>query len=95
MITGGASGLGRSIAEIFGIRGASVAILDVKDVQGGVESLGVGVRWWKCDVGDSEAVRRIGVEIEKDVCRLFHLNLDYNTAFAIYLLRFRRRVVLD
>lgn len=87
VVTGGASGLGRSIAEIFGMRGASVAILDIKEVDGGVETLGEGVKWWRCDVGSFEAVASIKAKIEKDVCRfsylysISHTSLEQTTSY--------------
>lgn len=76
MLTGGAGGLGRSIASIYGMRGVGVAILDVRAPDGGkemesgcvVEALGESVRWYKCDVGDIEEVRRVQMLVEKDVC---------------------------
>lgn len=64
VITGGASGLGLLIAEVYGMRGASVAVLDVKDLEAG-EARGVSV--YKCDVGDKEQIARVAVEIERDV----------------------------
>lgn len=65
VITGGASGLGLLIAEVYGMRGATVAVLDVKDLESG-EARGVEV--YKCDVGDKEQVARVALEIERDVC---------------------------
>lgn len=64
VITGGASGLGLLIAEVYGMRGATVAVLDVKDLESG-EARGVSV--YTCDVGDKEQVARVAVEIERDV----------------------------
>lgn len=79
VITGGASGLGRSIAEILGMRGATVAILDVREpADGGVEAIGEGVRWYLCDVGNLEAVRKVKHEIEKDVCRFPPLDMHFH-----------------
>jgi hypothetical protein len=66
VITGGASGLGLLIAEVYGMRGASVAVLDVKDLEAG-EARGVYV--YKCDVGDKEQIARAAIEIERDVSR--------------------------
>ena len=68
VITGGASGLGLLIAEVYGMRGATVAVLDVKDLESG-EARGVSV--YKCDVGDKEQVARVAIEIERDVSYLF------------------------
>jgi hypothetical protein len=64
VITGGASGLGLLIAEVYGMRGATVAVLDVKDLESG-EARGVSV--YKCDVGDKDQVAKVAVEIERDV----------------------------
>lgn len=64
VITGGASGLGLLIAEVYGMRGATVAVLDVKELESG-EARGVTV--YKCDVGNKEEVARVAVEIERDV----------------------------
>lgn len=76
VITGGASGLGRSMAEIFAMRGASVAVLDVKEPEGGEEGIGEGIRWFECDVGSFDAVQGVKAGIEKDVCSftMFHYN---------------------
>lgn len=64
VITGGASGLGLLIAEVYGMRGATVAVLDVKELESG-EARGVEV--YKCDVGNKEDVARVAREIERDV----------------------------
>lgn len=64
VITGGASGLGLLIAEVYGMRGATVAVLDVKDLEAG-EARGVSA--YKCDVTDREQLARVAVEIERDV----------------------------
>jgi len=64
VITGGASGLGLLIAEVYGMRGASVAVLDVKELESGEAR---GVSSYKCDIGDKEQLKRVAVEIERDV----------------------------
>ena len=64
VITGGAGGLGMLIAEVYGLRGASVAVLDVSDMDNG-EAL--GVTFYKCDVGDKAQVAKAALEIEKEV----------------------------
>ncbi|RDL41268.1 Uncharacterized protein BP5553_01247 [Venustampulla echinocandica] len=64
VITGGASGLGLLIAEVYGMRGATVAVLDVKDLESG-EARGVSV--YKCDVGNKEQLAKVAVEIERDL----------------------------
>lgn len=67
VITGGASGLGKVLVQMFGMRGASVAVLDVKQPEKESEGL-AGVRFYECDVGDAAAVEKAKGEIEKDVC---------------------------
>ncbi|KAM0319762.1 hypothetical protein ACHAO8_000804 [Botrytis cinerea] len=64
VITGGASGLGLLIAEVYGMRGATVAVLDVRDLESGEAR---GVSYYKCDVGNREEVARVAVEIERDL----------------------------
>jgi hypothetical protein len=71
VITGGASGLGLLIAEVYGMRGATVAVLDVKGLESG-EARGVSV--YNCDVGDKEQVAKAAVEIQRDVSTPIHFD---------------------
>lgn len=64
VITGGASGLGLLIAEVYGMRGATVAVLDVNEME---NTEARGVTYYKCDVGDKEQVVKVAAEIEIDV----------------------------
>ncbi|KAJ6113614.1 Short-chain dehydrogenase/reductase family protein [Penicillium sp. IBT 18751x] len=66
LVTGGASGLGLSIAQMYGMKGASVAILDIKNLEEKevTEMFGEGVGYWKCDVGERGTLERIKKEIE-------------------------------
>ncbi|KAI9370199.1 hypothetical protein BJX61DRAFT_106707 [Aspergillus egyptiacus] len=70
VITGGASGLGRLIAQIYGLRGVSVAVLDVageEDVRTkGWEEVG-GVEYYQCDIGVREQVERAAERIREDL----------------------------
>jgi short chain dehydrogenase len=68
VITGGGSGLGQVIAQIYGMRGASVAVLDIKEVSEveGWDELS-GVEYYKCDVGDRKALEMTAKNIENDV----------------------------
>ena len=66
LVTGGASGLGGLIAEIYGMRGISVAVLDVKKPAG--ENQIEGVEWYECDVSNIEDVQRAKDRVVKDVC---------------------------
>ena len=73
VITGGASGLGACLAEIFALRGVGVAVLDVDVRAEGGEEVVVdgeereGVRYYQCDVGDYERVERVWKRIVKDM----------------------------
>jgi hypothetical protein len=64
VITGGASGLGLLIAEVYGMRGATVAVLDIQELEAGEAR---GVTAYKCDVGDKKQVTRVAAQIEKEV----------------------------
>ena len=74
VITGGASGLGLLMAEVYGMRGASVAVLDIKELDSG-EARGVSV--YKCDVGNKEQVANAALAIEEDVCCLRSSKSDF------------------
>lgn len=67
MITGGGSGLGECVAEIFGFRGVSVAVIDKRLGQWKGDNMEGGVRGYECDVGDREAVERVWRRIVEDV----------------------------
>ena len=64
VITGGASGLGMLVAEVYGMRGANVAVLDVNEMENGDAR---GVTYYKCDVSDSKQVAKTALKIEEDV----------------------------
>ncbi|KAM0253152.1 hypothetical protein ACHAP5_000622 [Fusarium lateritium] len=64
VITGGASGLGLLIAEVYGMRGATVAVLDVNGME---NTEARGVTYYKCDVGNKEQIAKVALEIEKDL----------------------------
>ncbi|KAL1971243.1 hypothetical protein VTN77DRAFT_195 [Rasamsonia byssochlamydoides] len=68
VVTGGGSGLGQLIAQIYGMRGASVAVLDIKEV-GEVEGWDElsGVEYYQCDVGDRRALEMTARRIEEDL----------------------------
>ncbi|RDW93287.1 uncharacterized protein DSM5745_00609 [Aspergillus mulundensis] len=68
VITGGASGVGRLIAQIYGLRGASVAVLDIaeeKDVKGW-EDVG-GVEYYRCDIGVRGEIEAVARKIQEDL----------------------------
>ena len=64
VITGGASGLGLLIAEVYGMRGVTVAVLDVREPEGGEAR---NVEFYKCDVGDRKQVEAVAKDIERDL----------------------------
>lgn len=66
VITGGASGLGLLIAEVYGMRGASVAVLDVREMENGEAR---GVTYYKCDVANKDELARVSRQIEEDVSK--------------------------
>jgi NAD(P)-dependent dehydrogenase (short-subunit alcohol dehydrogenase family) len=69
VVTGGGSGLGRVIAEMYAMRGVSTAILDIKEadpeaidlIDGGNGSL----QWFSCDVSDKDGVDVVIDEIRQ------------------------------
>jgi NAD(P)-dependent dehydrogenase (short-subunit alcohol dehydrogenase family) len=66
VITGGAGGLGKVLAETYGMRGVSVAVLDIREPAEQSEAL-ENVRFYRCDVSSIEDVREARMWIEKDV----------------------------
>ena len=67
VVTGGARGLGRCIAQAYALRGTDVAVLDIAPASA-VEPLeGESVRYYQCDVGDRGAVKRAWRQITKEL----------------------------
>lgn len=64
VITGGAGGLGLLIAEVYGMRGATVAVLDIKDLESGDVR---GVTAYRCDVSDKDQLAKVALQIERDL----------------------------
>lgn len=76
VISGGARGLGLCVAEIYGMRGGSVAVLDLEggeereeggEGREGGEERGDGVRFYQCDVGDRREVEKVWARIVAEV----------------------------
>lgn len=65
VITGGGRGLGECVAEIYGIKGTNVAVLDLEVGNGDGER--EGVRWYKCDVGNRAEVENVWARVVSDV----------------------------
>ncbi|KAL8725658.1 MAG: hypothetical protein Q9166_007235 [cf. Caloplaca sp. 2 TL-2023] len=66
VVTGGASGLGRCIAEIYAMKGTSTAVIDV-GVKEEHEGEREGIRWYRCDVGDRSSMEKVWKRICKDL----------------------------
>ncbi|KAE8162045.1 hypothetical protein BDV40DRAFT_172013 [Aspergillus tamarii] len=65
VITGGASGLGLLIAEIYAMRGVGVAVLDLKDER--EVEICEGVEYYTCDVGRREVLEGVLKRIEGEL----------------------------
>ena len=63
VITGGASGLGHALAQIYALKGVSTAVIDVNQPRDRVE----GVEYYQCDVSDSTAAVKCLRMIENQV----------------------------
>jgi NAD(P)-dependent dehydrogenase (short-subunit alcohol dehydrogenase family) len=68
VVTGGAGGLGWLIAKILELKGAEVVIWDIQAPNEWTEEEG-GVKWYKVDVGDADAVETAYQRVVKEVCR--------------------------
>jgi NAD(P)-dependent dehydrogenase (short-subunit alcohol dehydrogenase family) len=72
VITGGAGELGKVLAETYGMRGVSVAVLDIREPEEQSEAL-ENVRFYKCDVSSIEDVQNAKISIVKDVRKIYHV----------------------
>lgn len=81
LVTGGASGLGLLVAQMYAMKGASVAVLDIRDIGSKEqdEVFGGDVRYFRCDVADRRALEGVKGEIENEV------GLDLRAALLDYL----------
>ena len=79
VITGGCGGLGRVMAEMFSLKGVSVALLDVRPPKGRNEDEAlINARYYHCDIGDPEAITTAKSNIEQDVRSIGNLTTRPN-----------------
>jgi len=64
VVTGGANGIGLCIAETYGLRGASVAVLDTAELEHADDR---GISMYKCDVSNRADVKRVAKLIQQEV----------------------------
>ncbi|KAI0555979.1 hypothetical protein F4679DRAFT_12452 [Xylaria curta] len=64
VITGGSSGLGLLVAEVYGMRGATVAVLDINPPE---STEARGITYYQCDVSDKAQIAHVATEIERDL----------------------------
>ncbi|GAB3018343.1 SDR family NAD(P)-dependent oxidoreductase [Spirosoma pulveris] len=82
LVTGAASGIGKAVAELYGLRGANVMISDIDDAQGQqvVERLtaaGVPARYCKSDVSDPLQCQKL---VQETVSAFGSLDIACNNA---------------
>lgn len=78
VITGGARGLGKVIADFYCMKGSTVAVLDVEvnerdkdEVEGGEDEdkdEGNGIQYYQCDVGNAKEVQAVYKRLTEEVC---------------------------
>lgn len=71
LVTGGARGIGKSIADRLAGAGAGIAVVDVQketaeEAARAIETAGVAARAYVCDVSSFEAVKELAVSVESD-----------------------------
>ncbi|KAL9630986.1 MAG: hypothetical protein Q9164_006133 [Protoblastenia rupestris] len=67
VITGGLGGLGGCITEIYGLRGVSVAVMDVgvpKELDGQEKE---GINYYRCDIADPQNMKDVWMKILEDL----------------------------
>ncbi|BAE63023.1 unnamed protein product [Aspergillus oryzae RIB40] len=83
IITGGCSGLGREMANIYRKNGAKVAVLDIH-LGDSHSILGETVRYYKCDVANEEQVEQVVNRIEVET---FSKTINTNLMGPVHTIR--------
>ncbi|KAF2096955.1 NAD(P)-binding protein [Rhizodiscina lignyota] len=65
VITGGANGLGLSLAQMLGMNGATVIVLDIDKPKRDLEEVR-GVTFFQCDVGSQKEMEEVAKKIRKE-----------------------------
>jgi NAD(P)-dependent dehydrogenase (short-subunit alcohol dehydrogenase family) len=82
LVTGGASGIGRAVALLYGQYGASVMVSDLDDVRGRevvaeIEAAGSQARFFRADVGDPAQCQQL---VQETVAAFGSLDMACNNA---------------
>ncbi|MCX5758780.1 MAG: SDR family NAD(P)-dependent oxidoreductase, partial [Candidatus Hydrogenedentes bacterium] len=77
IVTGGAQGIGKSIAETFAREGATVVLSDVKTEQARATAAELGATFVQCDVSDFDQVHAL---VDACVARYGRLDIMVNNA---------------
>jgi NAD(P)-dependent dehydrogenase (short-subunit alcohol dehydrogenase family) len=68
------------VAEVYGMRGATVAVLDVNDMENGEAK---GVTFYKCDVTDKARLAQVAKDIERDVSNPISLAVQAKQRYKV------------
>jgi NAD(P)-dependent dehydrogenase (short-subunit alcohol dehydrogenase family) len=80
LVTGGASGIGRAVAERLAAEGASVAVADVDEKTGTEVARSIGGRFVRCDVSDPDQLDAAVAAAKGDgYLNIAHLNAGITT----------------
>jgi NAD(P)-dependent dehydrogenase (short-subunit alcohol dehydrogenase family) len=77
LITGGAQGIGRAIAERYVAEGAKVAIADFDQAKGEAAAKEIGAHFIRADLGDADSTRTM---VASAITALGHLDILVNNA---------------
>ncbi|MFD1875123.1 SDR family NAD(P)-dependent oxidoreductase [Hymenobacter bucti] len=82
LVTGGASGIGKAVAQLYGQYGANVMVSDIDETQGQqvaaeIEAAGGKARFFRADVGDPAQCRQL---VQETVAAFGSLDVACNNA---------------